>query len=332
MMLYLYLHTLKIQTDMSPSTSGCGYDVAPCNISYAPRLVFSEFSLDEIPLIRSLLDSAPSRTCDFTIGGIYMWTDYFRYRRAIVNDTLIVSGLSELDVTKAAFSLPVGRMPLIRSIAMLRDYCQSRGIECRLSAIPEEAVASLEGLGGRIEAELTDWADYLYDAAPLSTLSGKKMSKKRNHVNAFALAYPDYRFEPITPDNLPAVSEFYSTMHLAADKGVTAEVERMQTLRVLSDLWSYPFHGAVLSTPSDGIVAFTLGEIKDDTLYVHIEKMRHDITGAGETVNKLFAAEMADRYGIRYINREEDAGDEGLRHAKESYHPAAMLRKYDIVF
>lgn len=261
-----------------------------------------------------------------------MWTDYFRYRRTIIDDTLIVSGLSELDVTKAAFSLPVGRMPLIRSIAMLRNYCESEGIECRLSAIPEEAVASLEKLGGRVDAQLTDWTDYLYDAAPLATLSGKKMSKKRNHVNAFAAAYPGYRFEPLIPDNLAAVTSFYNAMHLAADKGVTAEVERMQTLRVLANPWAYPFHGAVLSTPSDGIVAFTLGEIKDDTLYVHIEKMRHDITGAGETVNKLFAADMAERYAIRYINREEDAGDEGLRQAKESYHPAAMLRKYDIVF
>lgn len=317
---------------MSPITTGCVCNAVLSDIAYAPRLDFREFTLAEIPQIRSLLEHAPSRTCDFTIGGIYMWTDYFRYRRTIIDDTLIVSGLSELDVTKPAFSLPVGRMPLIRSIAMLRDYCESEGIECRLSAIPEEAVVSLEKLGGRVDAQLSDWTDYLYDAAPLATLSGKKMSKKRNHVNAFAAAYPGYRFEPLTPDNLAAVTSFYNAMHLAADKGVTAEVERMQTLRVLANPWAYPFHGAVLSTPSDGIVAFTLGEIKDDTLYVHIEKMRHDITGAGETVNKLFAADMAERYAIRYINREEDAGDEGLRQAKESYHPAAMLRKYDIVF
>lgn len=317
---------------MTSVTTGSESRAALSGISYAPNLIFSEFSLSEIPAIRSLLESAPSRTCDFTIGGIYMWTDYFRYRRTIIDDTLIINGVSELDVTKEAFSLPVGRMPLLKSITLLRNYCESRGIECRLSAIPEEAVTSLEHLGGRVDAELTDWADYLYDAAPLATLTGKKMSKKRNHVNAFALAHPDYRFEPLSPDNLAAVSDFYSAMHLAADKGVTAEVERLQTLRVLSDPGSYPFHGAVLSTPVDGIVAFTLGEIKEDTLYVHIEKMRHDITGAGETVNKLFASEMMTRFGIRYINREEDAGDEGLRHAKESYHPSVMLRKFDIVF
>ena len=80
----------------------------------------------------------------------------------------------------------------------------------------------------------------------------------------------------------------------------------------------------MLSTPADGIVAFTLGEVIGDTLYVHIEKMNHLVNGAGETVNKLFAELMTGHHPeVRYINREEDVGDPGLRHAKESYHPSA---------
>lgn len=302
-------------------------------VATGSALRFSRFRMNEIPAVTALLAAAPARTCDFTIGGIYMWIDYFRYRRAIVDDTLFIRGLSELDITREAYSLPVGTMPLHRSIALLRDHCDSIGEELRLSAVPEEAVPSLVAMGGRVDAELTDWADYLYDITPMATYSGKKMAKKRNHVNAFVAENPGYTFEPLTADNLPKVQEFFGSMHLAADKGVTAEVERMQTLAVLDNVAAYPFEGAVLSTPAHGIVAFTLGEVRDDTLHVHIEKMRHDINGAGETVARLFAERMlAAHPALRYVNREEDAGDEGLRQAKQSYHPTRLLRKYDIIF
>ena len=66
---------------------------------------------------------------------------------------------------------------------------------------------------------------------------------------------------------------------------------------------------------------------------IHIEKMNHEVAGAGETINKLFAAEMLHRHpGLRYINREDDAGDPGLRYAKESYHPLRLLRKFNVRF
>ena len=75
-----------------------------------------------------------------------------------------------------------------------------------------------------------------------------------------------------------------------------------------------------------------MGEVIGDTLFTHIEKMDHEVPGAGETINKLFAEHILTKYPeIRYINREEDAGDEGLRQAKLSYHPAIILNKYDIV-
>ena len=60
--------------------------------------------------------------------------------------------------------------------------------------------------------------------------------------------------------------------------------------------------------------------------------MNHDVAGAGETINKLFAEMMTNRHPeIIYINRQEDVGDPGLRHAKESYHPLKLLDKYNVM-
>ena len=147
---------------------------------------------------------------------------------------------------------------------------------------------------------------------------------------------PGYRFEPLTGGNLPAVREAYMSWlggeASAALDAASAIEESAQTLSVMDNMDAYGFEGAVLYDGRGRIVAFTMGEVIGDTLYTHIEKMDHGVAGAGETVNKLFAEMMTGRHpSLRYINREEDAGDEGLRKAKLSYHPAIILKKYDVV-
>lgn len=274
---------------------------------------------------------AHSRTCDFSIGGMLMWADYFNYSYAVVLDTLLVKGVAEDDVTRTAFSIPVGAMSLEASVKLLREYCDYEGIPLEFSAVPEVYVEPLRLLGAKSVAPLTDWADYLYNIEDLATLSGKKLSKKRNHVNRFMADHPDYRFTPLTADLLPAVRDFFHATHLPLSKPALAAIEREQVMRVLDRYADYPFDGAVLSTPGDGIVAFTIGEMVGDTFFVHIEKMNHEIAGAGETVNKLFAARMHELHPqLCYINREEAAGDPGLQYAKESYHPAMLLKKYNV--
>ena len=68
----------------------------------------------------------------------------------------------------------------------------------------------------------------------------------------------------------------------------------------------------------DGVViAFTIGEpVSEDTFVVHIEKAFADIQGAYPIINREFVLHAAK--GYKYINREEDLGEEGLRKAKLS--------------
>lgn len=296
-------------------------------------LKFKPLTLADIDTLRPYFSQTCCRTCDFTVGGMFMWTDYFDYTYCIFNDTLFIKGVTEDDVTRPAFSIPVGKMGLEESVSLLREHCRREGCELIFSAVPEMYVAPLKALGATRVEKLEDWSDYLYDAHALASLSGKKLNKKRNHVNRFEAEHPDHKFEPLTHALLPAVKSFFNATHLPLSKPALADIEREQVMHVLDNLDTYGFEGAVLSTPADGIVAFTLGEVKGDTLYTHIEKMNHEITGAGETVNKLFAEMMTAQHPeVMYINREEDVGDPGLRHAKESYHPLELLDKYNVAF
>ena len=86
--------------------------------------------------------------------------------------------------------------------------------------------------------------------------------------------------------------------------------------------------GIALDT-SDGVVAFSMGNrIREDTFGVNFEKALPEINGAYPMVNREFARRIHRQYPeIRFLNREDDMGIEGLRKAKESYYPDILLEK-----
>ncbi len=298
------------------------------------RLVFKPFGYAEIKGLLPMLASSPSRTCDFTIGGIYLWQSYFMYERAIREDTLFIRGVAENDLSRRAYSLPQGRLPLSESIPLLLGSTVDEGSELLLSAVPEDRLEEL-GRAAVISCveELPDWADFLYDIEPMTSFAGKAMSKKRNHVNRFRADNPGAVFEALTAENAAQALDFLERHAVPGpEKSVTADYDIFQTADTLRHLDRYPnFEGAILRTPDRGIVAFTVGEAMGDTLYVHIEKMDHEVNGSGETISSRFCGLMKERHpDLRFVNREDSSGDPGLARAKMAYRPIALLKKYNV--
>ena len=110
-----------------------------------------------------------------------------------------------------------------------------------------------------------------------------------------------------------------------ADEEKHAEIcVTLNFLRLFEEL---EMRGGALRVNGD-IVAFTLGEpvgMRQDTLVVHIEKAFSDIQGAYAVINQQFA--IHEGKDFRYINREDDVGEEGLRKAKLSYKPVFLIEK-----
>ena len=297
-------------------------------------LEFKRITLDDMGAISRFLTHSKSRTCDYTVGGIYMWVHYLNYSYCIYRNTLFIQGVSEEDMGRPAFSMPLGELPLDESVALLKDYCEQNGIPLRFSAIPEDCISEFRQAGEWTVEPLADWADYLYNAEGIATLSGKKYSKKRNHVNRFMLDNPEARLHAISGENTQRILDaFYKWDNAEEMQSLTAIEERDMTVNVMEHMGQLPgFEGASLDDGRGNIVAFTVGEVIGDTLYVHIEKMNHEVSGAGTAVFHLFVKAMMEKYPeLRYCNREEDVGDEGLRQAKLSYHPSDVLQKYDLI-
>ena len=77
------------------------------------------------------------------------------------------------------------------------------------------------------------------------------------------------------------------------------------------------------------IAAFTLGEVLNpETALIHFEKADTAYDGIYQAINNEFLIhEWSD---MKYVNREEDMGIEGLRKAKLSYCPEFLYECYDI--
>ncbi len=291
----------------------------------------------DIAPIAPLLEASVSRTCDYSLGGIYMWIDYFKYEYAIHRDTLFIKGHAESDPSATAFMLPVGAMPVAEAVEAVRCHCRATATAPLFSAVPADRLDELlDAAGGRADVvPLPDWADYLYDIGTLATLSGKRMMRKRNHFNRFIAANPDYRLQPLTEANSREALAFMTSAEPDDkpdfDSAAIALYEYDQSRHVLDHLEAYPFEGALLRGAGGEIAALAVGEVIGEVLYAHIEKMRHDVPGAGAAIMKLFCADMQRRHpALRYVNREEDCGDAGLRKAKLDLHPLAILHKYDV--
>jgi len=297
-------------------------------------LEFLKLNLSDIDALRPLILQGNSRICNDTVGGVFMWRNYFNMEYALFNETVIFKAKAKYDDVDTVFSLPFGR-DYHEGIYNVAEYCRSSGLPIAFYDITEEDFEPLQNVFGGASTILKkhtneDWNDYIYDAQALIKLEGRKYSGKRNHINQFKKEYTNWAFEEITPDNIALVSDFYRAYsENLTFKTKTALEDHIKTIEVLDNYKLYGLLGGLLKV-GDSVVAFSLGECKGDVLHVHTEKANTQYKGVYQVINNEFAKYYSGE-GISFINREEDDGDPGLRFSKNSYHPCKIVSKYIVI-
>ncbi len=207
-------------------------------------------------------------------------------------------------------------------------YCRNRGIEPVFKAISgpiRDAFARCEGYS---LTEDRDNYDYVYTMEDLRDLSGKKLHAKRNHINQFMAQYGEsYEYVRLNPDMLAECMALYNEwLQKKPPSDPDALGEYLAIRELITHMDALGVIGAGIRIRGK-LAAYTLGERMDEEMaVVHIEKAGTDIPGLFTVVNNLFVRnEFA---GMKYVNREEDMGLEGLRRAKLSYNPVMLIEKY----
>lgn len=116
---------------------------------------------------------------------------------------------------------------------------------------------------------------------------------------------------------------------MQTEKEETLAAEEMRgVFEILPKMEELGLFGGILRAGGE-MVAFSVGEYCGDMLVVHIEKAKRGVAGAYPTVAQLFAKEYCNER-TKYINREDDSGDAGLRKSKLQYLPVQVVDKYNL--
>lgn len=292
------------------------------------EIQFKKTELEDKEIITQYFSRYPSRSCDRTFVNVFLWSRQYPVKWAIIEHALVFKSEDDTDVS---FAFPAGEDEDIRkAMKVMKAYSEAKGYPFRMYHVTPDNFEKLEAwYPGMYEIEYArDYADYVYEAEKLATLSGKKLHAKRNHINKFKSMYEGrWSYETLTKDNVEEC--FQMALKWRNENGCEEDAEKnaemcvtLNSLRLFEEL---ELKGGILKLDGE-IIAFTIGEpVCEDTFVVHIEKAFADIQGAYPMINQQFVEHECMDYN--YINREEDTGAEGLRKAKLSYRPVFLVEK-----
>lgn len=297
------------------------------------RIPFHPLTLSDKELIQQRVLHSECRNCDLNFMNLVSWRFLYDTEVADYNGWLLFRFKADGHL---AYLAPVGNGNWQGIMSELIEDSRLEGHPFLMLGVCENSLNMLDqAMPGYFYATADrNYTDYIYKRESLASLAGKKLQPKRNFANRFANHYPDFETLPLTREFIPQCIEldtkWAGQKEVETDAGrYTYDAERRSMLTAFEHWEDLDGRGLILRVGGE-IVAFTYGApINYDTFDVCVEKADTDYEGAFAVINREFARSLPERY--IYLNREEDLGIEGLRHAKLSYHPEILLQKYTVM-
>ena len=292
-------------------------------------LEFEPFSLTRLQKAFPYIKNNPSLGSDLSAGYLYMWHEGADIRFCVWNGTFVIRH----DIgEQPAFSYPLGADPK-GMIDELIKYVYDNHLPLRFFAVDDEILEKIRAdqrLQPAMWAYDRKWSDYIYSFEDAMSFRGKKYNGQRNHINKFKKLYgnPDIRF--LTPDDETDVVKMLCEYETEHPDGYALERLELERTKKLFDVYTeLDLYAAGLFIDGE-LAAFSIGEIVNNTLIIHVEKALTRYEGIYPTMYSGFVRLISERLGypLTYINREDDSGDPGLRISKTQYHPLCLAHKY----
>ena len=289
------------------------------------KLDFKKLEINDSHIIKKYLKNEEYNSIsEYTFTNLFIWQNVRVIQFAEHNDGLI---LLATEKVKKYFLPPLGygRQGLIT--AYLLDYGSHHKMTNFIKRAPLEFINRIDMNQFEKKEDRNNY-DYIYLAEDLALLPGRKFSNKRSFIKKFKLNY-DFEYLDYDPTMQSECIELAERWFARKndDKQRCDECNAIKTF--LNHYEHFDAPGKVLRI-NNKVVAFAFGEeLNPDTYVIHFEKADTEFIGIYQTINQLFAQDVLNK-GYKFINREQDLGIEGIRKAKNSYHPVKMGEKYNI--
>ena len=302
---------------------------------YTMNLEFKPVVAEDIDKLRPFYGLRPNKACDSVFLDCFLWKDYYQVQCA-VSENRAALWLMEKD-GQVSTSMPMCKeedLPYFFN-QPVEYFAQVLHKPFYIALADEEAVEYLK-LDPKVYEveEQADLKDYLYDGEAMRTLSGKKLHKKKNHLNGFLREYEGrYEYRRLCCSDRHEVWRFMEEWRQnkvdanAMDASLDYEVAGIHDILKNCSSLRVPMAGVYVDKKLE---AFTIGSLNEleNMAVIHIEKANQSIKGLYQFINQQFLIhEFPD---AALVNREDDLGMEGLRKAKMSYNPIGFARKYSV--
>lgn len=288
---------------------------------------FTQVDVHDIPLLKKYLALASYEEANHNIVGFMTWLDAYPLWKLEGDQWLVLLGVheGELFIYMPLCSTDAFETAILTAKTVFDRYGLPFVCSCYTEAAAQRVVKCLPHTEAKA---FRDAADYVYRCDRLRTFSGKKLQKKRNHLNAFYKAYEGrWKYQSLKHADMDEVIDFLAQWHRTDDDFMLA-YEKLGILRVLENWETLDAKGGIIRI-DQRIEAFIIGsQLSAQMCQINIEKANESIRGLYQAICKEFLShEFLDAV---YVNREDDMGLLTLRQAKEAYHPEYMIMKYRI--
>ena len=288
------------------------------------KIEFFPLTVSLLAKITPMLGESNNMLCDYTPGGLL-----FGMRRlysptvCVCEDKLFLSVLSD-DRTHRDYLMPVGG-DIAESLELLDRYTREHNLPFSIHTTQKyaELAARYFRCGYEISDEL---CDYVYNAHDLALLEGAKYHTQRTNIRKLQREHESWSYVRINDKNLADAVAFADALFA----GQTGDGSRFWQAGVdivydaLYNLEALSLRSGMLYV--DGKTAgIAIGYVKQEMLYIHVLRANREIWGAWNLLCREFVADNLE--GVRYVNMEDDLGEEGVRRMKMSYCPIEYIKR-----